>query len=188
MERAPDYRPGNTLFAVFAGGNDLVNYGRSPEQAANAVRDSLDRLVAAGATRIMLVTLPDVSRAPVFATRTDAASVAAQVKDYNQRLADAAAALRARYGATLRLEVFDAYALFDDLLSHPAKYGFDDAKRSCLDIPKPSSFTYMAAQTPRADCRDPARFVFWDTLHPTTRTHAWLAEQVAPFVRARLLN
>ena len=188
MDRAPDYRPANTLFAVFAGGNDPVNYGRSPEQAANAVRDSLERLAAAGATRIMLVTLPDVSRAPVFATRTDTASAAAQVKDYNQRLADAAAALRARYGATLRLEVFDAYALFDDLLSHPAQYGFDDAKRSCLDIPKPSSLTYLSAQTPRADCRDPARFVFWDTLHPTTRTHAWLAERIAPFVRARLLN
>ena len=84
--------------------------------------------------------------------------------------------------------MFDAYALFDDLLSHPAQYGFDDAKRSCLDIPKPSSLTYLSAQTPRADCRDPARFVFWDTLHPTTRTHAWLAERIAPFVRARLLN
>ncbi|WFN09277.1 SGNH/GDSL hydrolase family protein [Burkholderia contaminans] len=89
MDRAPDYRPANTLFAVFAGGNDLVNYGRSPEQAANAVRDSLERLAAAGATRILLVTLPDVSRAPVFATRADTASVAAQVKDYNRRLADA---------------------------------------------------------------------------------------------------
>ncbi|MFJ1213902.1 SGNH/GDSL hydrolase family protein [Burkholderia pyrrocinia] len=188
MDRAPDYRPANTLFAVFAGGNDLVNYGRTPEQAANAVRDSLERLAAAGATRILLITLPDVSRAPVFATRTDTASVAAQVTDYNRRLADAAAAVRARYGATLRLEVFDAYAPFDDLLSHPAQYGFDDAKRSCLDIPKPSSFTYLAAQTPRADCRDPARFVFWDTLHPTTRTHAWLAERITPFVRARLLN
>ncbi|MGU7769812.1 SGNH/GDSL hydrolase family protein [Burkholderia sp. MR1-5-21] len=188
MDRAPDYRPGNTLFVVFAGGNDLVNYGRTPEQAANAMQDSLERLAAAGATRILLVTLPDVSRAPVFATRDDTVSVAAQVKDYNRRLADAAAAVRARYGATLRLEVFDAYAPFDDLLSHPAQYGFDDAKRSCLDIPKPSSFTYLAAQTPRADCRDPARFVFWDTLHPTTRTHAWLAERIAPFVRARLLN
>lgn len=188
MDRAPNYRPANTLFVVFAGGNDLVNYGRTPEQAANAVRDSLERLAAAGATRILLVTLPDVSRAPVFATRTDTASVAAQVRDYNQRLVDAAAAVRARYGATLRLEVFDAYAPFDDLLSRPAQYGFDDAKRSCLDIPKPSSLTYMAAQTPRADCRDPARFVFWDTLHPTTRTHAWLAERITPFVRARLLD
>ncbi|WP_175946995.1 SGNH/GDSL hydrolase family protein [Burkholderia pyrrocinia] len=170
MDRAPDYRPANTLFAVFAGGNDLVNYGRTPEQAANAVRDSLERLAAAGATR------------------ADTASVATQVRDYNRRLADAAAAVRARYGATLRLEVFDAYAPFDDLLSHPAQYGFDDAKRSCLDIPKPSSFTYLAAQTPRADCRDPARFVFWDTLHPTTRTHAWLAERITPFVRTRLLD
>ncbi|HDR9588711.1 TPA: SGNH/GDSL hydrolase family protein [Burkholderia stabilis] len=188
MGRAPDYRPANTLFAVFAGGNDLVNYGRTPEQAANAVRNGLERLAAAGATRILLVTLPDVSRAPVFATRTDTASVAAQVTDYNRRLVDAAAAVRARYGATLRLEVFDAYAPFADLLSHPAQYDFDDAKRSCLDIPKPSSLTYLTAQTPRADCRDPARFVFWDTLHPTTRTHAWLAERITPFVRARLLD
>ena len=93
--------------------------------------------------------------------------------------------LKARYGATLRLEVFDAYALFDDLLNHPTQYGFDDATRSCLDIPKPSSLTYLSSQTPRAACRDPARFVFWDTLHPTTRTHALFSERTASFLRER---
>ncbi|KVQ13427.1 SGNH/GDSL hydrolase family protein [Burkholderia ubonensis] len=185
MERAPNYRPSNTLFVVFAGGNDFVNYGRTPEQAANAVRSSLKRLAEAGATRIVLVTLPDVSRAPVFATRSDAANVSAQVKEYNHRIVDAAMALRASYGSMLRLEVFDVYAQFGDLLSHAAQYGFDDAVRSCLDIAKPSSFIYLSAQTPRADCRDPTRFVFWDTLHPTTRTHAWIAERLVPFVRER---
>ncbi len=188
MTRAPGYRVENTLFAVFAGGNDFVNYGRTPEQAADAVRTSLEQLTAAGARRILLLTLPDVSRAPVFATRDDAKRVAAQVVDYNRRLAETAAALRARYGATLKLEVFDAYALFDDLLSNPTRYDFDDARRACLDIPKPSSLTYMTSQTPRNDCRDPARFVFWDTLHPGTRTHAWLAERIAPVVRDKLMD
>ncbi|RAS38245.1 SGNH/GDSL hydrolase family protein [Paraburkholderia bryophila] len=185
MKFAPDYRPGNTLFAVLAGGNDLVSYDRTPEQAASAMRDSLERLATADATRILLVTLPDVSRAPIVAARGDAARVAVQVRDYNRMLVDMAAALRVRYGATLQLELFDANAMFDDLLRHPAQYGLDDTTHSCLDIPNPSALTYLSAQIPRASCDDPARFLFWDALHPTTTTHALLAERIASFVRER---
>ncbi|WP_081067966.1 SGNH/GDSL hydrolase family protein [Burkholderia territorii] len=183
MERAPNYRAENTLFLVFGGGNDIVNYGRSPEQAASAVRDSLDLLVARGAKRILLVTLPDVSRAPVFAFRSDAANVSAQVKDYNRRLVDVAARLRNRHGATLRLELFDAYALFNDLLERPAHYGFDDAARSCLTVGASSSLTYISAQMPRDDCQNPARFVFWDALHPSTHTHEWMAHFIEMAIR-----
>ncbi|NYH24162.1 SGNH/GDSL hydrolase family protein [Paraburkholderia bryophila] len=188
MKFAPDYRPGNTLFAVLAGGNDLVSYGRTPEQAANAMRDSLEQLAAADARRILLVTLPDVSRAPVVVARGDAVRVAAEVQDYNRRLVEVAAALRLRYGATLQLEIFDANAIFDDLLRHPEQYGLDDTTHSCLDIPNPSALTYLSAQIPRAICDDPARFLFWDALHPTTATHALLAQRIASFVRERFGN
>ncbi|WP_414444307.1 SGNH/GDSL hydrolase family protein [Burkholderia sp. 22PA0106] len=185
MDRAPDYRPGNTLFMVFAGANDLVNYGLTSEAAANGLRKSLDRLAAAGATNILLVQLPDVSRAPAVSARSDASRMAEQVKDYNRRLVDAATKLREHYGAALRIEVFDTYAAFNDLLNHPDQYGFDDVARSCLNIAHPSTIQYMRTQSPRADCHDPSRFVFWDTLHPTTHTHEWIAQRLLPFLQER---
>ncbi|TDA48797.1 lipolytic protein [Burkholderia pyrrocinia] len=186
MRRAPNYRIENTLFMMFAGGNDLINYGRSPEQAANAVRDSLDRLARSGATHVMLINLPDVSRAPMFRSRRDAAKVAKQVKDYNHRLAEVVSELRSFYGATLNLRLFDSYALFDDLLTQPARYGFENAHQSCLEIGNGSALTYVSAPNPRRKCHDPARFVFWDTLHPTTRTHEWLAHYLEEDVRRNM--
>ncbi|EDT37626.1 SGNH/GDSL hydrolase family protein [Burkholderia ambifaria] len=183
MNRAPNYHPGNTLFTVLAGGNDLVNYRRPPLQAAKAVHDSLDKLVQSGAKHIVLVNLPDVSRAPIFSTRSDAARVAEEVKTFNHILTEAVAELRGRYGATLNIEIFDAYTLFNDLMMRPESYGFDDVTRSCLDIRNPSALSYIRSQTPRVDCRDPGRFVFWDTLHPSTRAHAWLAWKLAGHIR-----
>ncbi len=183
MDRAPDYRPENTLFTVLTGGNDLVNYRRSPKQAARAVSDSLNKLAQSGAKHIVLLNLPDVSRAPVFSTRNDAARVAREVRMFNELLIGVVAELRAYYGETLNVEIFDAYTLFDDLMTNPERYGFDDATHSCLDIRNPTSLSYIRSQTPRADCRDPGRFVFWDTLHPSTRTHAWLALKLAKHIR-----
>ncbi|WP_258170716.1 SGNH/GDSL hydrolase family protein [Burkholderia cepacia] len=188
MQRAPNYRIENTLFAVFVGGNDFVNYGRTSEQAANAVHESIDKLASLGARRILILALPDVSRAPLFRTRGDSVHVANLVMDYNARLVDIVGTLRSRYGSTLRIEVFDTYSLFKDLFNRPAAYGFENATRACLDIGKPSALSYLTVQIPSADCRDPSRFVFWDALHPTTRTHALLAEQLASFVRRRFAN
>jgi thermolabile hemolysin len=188
MERAPNYRAENTLFAVLAGANDLVNYGHTPEDAANAAYESLNRLASAGARKILLINLPNVSLAPIFATRSDAETVAAQVVDYNQRLDEAARSLRSQYGPSLQLEVFDAYGLFDALFSHPSQYGFDETKQSCLDIPNPSFLSYIQTHEPRPECAASGHQIFWDTLHPTAHTHEWLAEQLASFIRMRFLN
>ncbi len=186
VARAPNYRAENTLFAVFAGGNDFVNYARTAQQAADAVNDSLDKLARSGAKRIVVMNLPDVSRTPTFSGRNDGADVAQKVKTFNQLLAAAVAKLRERYGATLKLEIYDAYALFDDVLNHPQNYGFDDVAHACLDIDGSSSLGYMGAPVPRAACRDPGRFVFWDSLHPTTRAHALLAQKLAEYIRGAM--
>lgn len=176
------YRPENTLFTVLIGGNDLVNYGKSVDAIIRSEQQALESLIQAGGKHILLLNLPDVSRAPVFRWRKDGAAVAANVSDYNRRLAQLRDTLAQKYGSMVDLRLFDTRGIFDDLLTHPQNYAIDNARDNCLDIRKDSSLNYVESHPVSAACRNPDRYVFWDTLHPTRRVHQLLAEKILPLV------
>ncbi|MCD5360727.1 SGNH/GDSL hydrolase family protein [Chromobacterium aquaticum] len=185
MKQARDYDPASTLFTMLIGGNDFVNYNNSVDKVISGQSQALTSLIDAGARNILVLNLPDVSRAPVFQFKSGATQVAAQVRDYNQRLNALAAQLRLKYGSGLNLRVFDSYALFNQVLGNPAQYQFSNTTQSCLDINADSGANYLSAQNARANCVNPDSFVFWDTLHPTTRTHKVLADEVYGFLNGR---
>jgi len=184
MRSSPNYRPENTLFTVLIGGNDLVNYNRSVDSIIAAERQALIKLINAGARNVLLVNLPDVSRAPVFQMRSDDAYVASQVAAFNARLVQLRDELQAAYGPSLVIRMFDANTLFNDLLNNPSKYGKTNTWQSCLAINSNSSANYLSIWPTRAECTNPDTFVFWDTLHPTAHTHKLLADHVTNFVRS----
>jgi thermolabile hemolysin len=165
---------------MWIGGNDLVNYGSTPDKVIAGQQQALTNLIQAGGRNILLLKLPDVSRAPVYQLKGGAATVAAQVLDYNQKLAALAASLNQQYG--VNIQVFDSYGLFNDLLTNPGKYQVSNTTQSCLNINTDSALNYMQGQSPRANCGNADAFVFWDTLHPTTHTHLLLGNAVADFL------
>jgi len=183
MQSAPAYNPQNTLFTLLIGGNDLVNYSVPVPQIVLGVQQALNTLISRGARNILVLKLPDVSNAPVFQYRTDSASIAAQVVDYNNQLAQLVGNLRGQYGASLNLQLFDTYTVFNALLTNPSAYGVGNTTQSCLDINSTSTFNYTESHSTRSNCVDPNTFVFWDTLHPTTHTHQILANAVTTFVQ-----
>lgn len=185
MRQAPNYNPAATLFTMLIGGNDLVNYNSTVAQVIAGQRQALTDLIDAGGRNILLLKLPDVSRAPVYQLKSGAEQAAAQVRDYNRQLDALASDLRARYGAALNLRVFDTYALFNQVLDSPAAYRISNTSQSCLNLNADSALNYLQSQSPRASCADPDSFVFWDTLHPTTRTHQVLGQAVTDFLAAQ---
>ena len=56
---------------------------------------------------------------------------------------------------------FDTYALMDDVVANPAKYGFTDVTDPC--------FNGVSV------CNDPNSYLFWDDFHPTTYADSILA-------------
>ncbi|UTH76038.1 SGNH/GDSL hydrolase family protein [Chromobacterium sp. IIBBL 290-4] len=183
MQKAPNYRPENSLFTMLIGGNDLLNYGRTVDQVIADQSKALEKVIAAGGRNIVVLNLPDLSRTPAGSSGGKAAQLAQQVKDYNLKLAALVANLQQKYGASLRLRQFDAYSMFNDLLTNPAKYQVSNATQSCLNIAANASLPYVSGQTPRAECGNADAYVFWDNLHPTTHTHLLLGNFVADFVR-----
>jgi thermolabile hemolysin len=188
MRKAQNYQPKNTLFTLLIGANDLINYDRTVDQVISGETQALQNLIQSGARNILLLKLPDLSKAPSFNFKTNGAAVAAQVKDLNKRQVALVASLQSQYGSSLNIRLYDTYALFNDLLTNPAKYRISNTTQSCLDINTDSVTNYLKTQTARSQCSNPDAFVFWDGSHPTTHTHKLMAEAVTAFVRASFGN
>ncbi|MFZ5603854.1 MAG: SGNH/GDSL hydrolase family protein [Pseudomonadota bacterium] len=182
MQSALNYQPANTLFAVFIGGNDLVNYGRSVDSILAKESSALTKLINSGARHILLLNLPPFDRAPAFvdaySTRTDAAVIRAQVLDYNARLVTLRNQLVSQYGANgiaLNIHIYDTKAQVDDLLNNPASYGRTNATDSCLALDDSDTSNYLTDHARRAGCTNADTYVFWDRLHPSTASHKLIA-------------
>lgn len=190
MKGTPNYKPANTLVTVLVGGNDLISYERSVAAIIASETQALENLIVAGGVRnILMLNVPDLSKAPRFKYVQDgaskAATVAAQVNDLNQQLLQLRDSLAAKYASQgLNIKLFDTRGKVDDLFSNPGKYGLSNTTDSCLELNQVSTADYAKNTPVRAICTNADAFVFWDQLHPTTRSHRAIAEDVLTFVRA----
>lgn len=66
----------------------------------------------------------------------------------------------------LDVTTFDAFALFRKIVKDPAEFGFSDASTACLHL------------SPFSLCANPDGHLFWDSVHPTTRGHEILADEL----------
>lgn len=168
-----------TLFTVLFGGNDFIAGGKSPDDIIAMYRVQLARLATMGAQHIAIFRLPDFSRIPHVATWTPAEKGALKNKseNFNQQLDRLLGELRTAYPKvnffTVKLD-----SAFNDLLSESDKYGFVNTSESCLNI-SASGISYATGIAVKPTCKAAnGAFVFWDTMHPTTKTHALLAEMI----------
>lgn len=148
------------LYVVWAGANDFF-LAPAPATIAPAVTNlvtAVRTLADRGARHIVVPTMPDLGltpdgRASGFSPQLTALSVA-----FNRALK---AGLRG-----LKVTTFDAFALFHEIVNDPTEFGFTDATTACLDL------------SPFSLCSDPDNHLFWDSVHPTTRGHEILADEL----------
>jgi thermolabile hemolysin len=176
------YDPSRTVFTVMIGGNDFINAGRSADTVAAEVESALGTLIDFGARKIMLVGLPDLTRAPTFRQldgsdegRDDAETVFEKVRQFNAALPGIAS--RLSQFPDVQVRWVDTATPFAGVMADPASADFSEVAQACLDIRTRAPSTYLTTQRVRAGC-DPDRYVFWDLIHPTTRAHALIASWV----------
>ncbi|MGI4853650.1 MAG: Ig-like domain repeat protein, partial [Janthinobacterium lividum] len=160
----------NTLFVVWGGANDLLTATSSADIAAAATRELtlVQRLIAAGATDIIVPNLPPLGLIPRLNGNTAAAAQAtAAAQGFNGALASGLAQLQAGAGASVRLYTLDIYTLFNTVVGPPLASGFTNGTAS-------SQFNAAV---------NPDTYLFWDDLHPTTYGHSLIAAAAL-----RLLN
>jgi phospholipase/lecithinase/hemolysin len=150
----------HALYVVWAGANDFF---LDPEAAtiAPAVTNlvtAIQTLISLGARHIVVPTMPDLGLTPDgresgFSSQLTALSVA-----FNRALKAGVSGL----GVT----TFDTFALFREIVADPADFGFGDVTTACLHF------------DPLSLCADPDTHLFWDGVHPTTRGHEILADEL----------
>ena len=102
---------------------------------------------------------------------------------HNALLARSIVDLRDKYTRT-NIMYFDVNTLYDDVFNHAAKYGFTNTIDSCtgniLDMQLATSMFMMSVNMPAC-----AGYMFFDPIHPTTKTHQLLAKHLATFIEGQ---
>jgi phospholipase/lecithinase/hemolysin len=151
------------LYVVFGGANDFFRIfeGAPPlpvvfAGVANVIK-IVDTLQKAGAEHIVVVDLPDIGRTPrALAGGQASAQGATQLSMMFNGLLNQM--LNGLPRGVVRVSMFD---LLNDMVAHPYKYGFSN-------VTSPGIFNLAHADT----------HLFWDDIHPTTRTHQHVADAV----------
>jgi phospholipase/lecithinase/hemolysin len=159
------------LYVVFGGSNDFFRLFKTPpddpavvipEGVVNVVTivGALQRL---GAEHIVVIDLPNIGLTPrAQALGPEGAAGATYLSVlFNTLLDNALDGLRCD---VMRVSSFD---LLNAIAADPAAYGF-------TNVTVPGLVALQA--NPAADT---SGFLFWDDIHPTTRTHALIAELIA---------
>lgn len=156
-----------TLYSVMIGGNDVANNLGDPVALVNGINSivgSIADLYGAGGRQFLVANVPDIGETPEFQAREAAmpgitAFASAWTLQWNVALETALGSL-ALPGASIGF--LDLYGLGKDpvLLA-----GFANTTDACL--------------TSASVCPDPTQYFYWDSFHPTSRTHASIADYAA---------
>jgi outer membrane lipase/esterase len=167
---------GTALYTIWGGGNDLINIAdsvlKTPDMsgmivdtvtpAVKNLTNAITDAYTVGARCFVWPDLPPMERLPEY-KKADAMILTA-LKDASVKFKteeDKAIKDLQTKNAGLVIAEVDILGLFNDMLKNPAddKYKFDniDTPAMGLDV-------------------NPDKYVFWDTIHPTTRTDQLIAD------------
>jgi thermolabile hemolysin len=165
------------LFTIESAGNDFLhNAGLGTNDPAwsaivsNAMvnlTNALDTLYADGAREIFMLKLFNVGQAPYFIAYTAgyAIYVDSKVAAFNTQLASAVSNVM-QSAPGLRIYLADNNHMSSNIISAPLSYGFTVSTIGALEDPNLTDKSFIGPG---------ANYVFWDSIHPTTKGHALIA-------------
>ncbi len=150
--------PANNLYLLWVGANDF-RAGLAPSQTLDYISSEVVSLAFAGARRIVVLNIPDISLTPDVRAAGGPTVAAAQtfVANVNASLPSRLALLSAVFG--INVTSIDANATFVSVVNTPGAYGFADSIDAAFN---PDTGVVQP---------NPDSYVFWDGFHPTTPVH-----------------
>ena len=164
-----------TLVSIMIGGNDVANTlgdQAALEAGITSIITQISNLYGLGVRQFLIANVPDIGATPRFQEIDAGAPGTAELATFwsaqwNAALAAALADLNLP-GAVIDTFDFFSFAKNPELLA-----GFANTTDACL--------------TETSLCMDPASYFYWDTFHPSSTSHALLAEGLSQtLVPARL--
>ncbi|MCC5792005.1 MAG: SGNH/GDSL hydrolase family protein [Legionellaceae bacterium] len=170
------------------------------DNVLDGIEYSVEKLVKIGAQQLVIMNLPDVSITPRIIHTSDRSILSEAVKLHNQRLQQRVQLWRERHPEVQYITI-DIPQLMRGMIANPEAHGFRHTDTACIDVelsmfqwlhtpfahnPSLSMAMIAAYQDPTWDrerrnyhrCADEDSYMFWDEIHPSTKTHRWFAFKV----------
>lgn len=162
---------GKTLYILWAGGIDLL-YANSPLDIYDAgVNQAINvqRLVDAGATDIMVANLPALGLTPRLNGSPISVEAGNQASALFNSVLDQSldGVMKNSPGQPLHLYRLDIFTLFNQMVASPSTF----------------SLTNVTGRAQGLIGINPDTYLFWDDIHPTTKTH-----NIVALTAAKLLD
>lgn len=192
--------PKDALYIVYIGGND-VRAARGEIDVRSArmiIRKAVDNigyavraLISAGARHIMVVNSPDIGKIPETLMAAEAGIVwlpalsTWRTKQFNFRLF--LTLMRVQWETGVKLVQYNLFRTFNQMLENSVELGFTNSTEACFYSEKleedmeplllPFNEACMEGDFPNLYPNfEP--FFFFDEIHPTTRVHALLGQDM----------
>ncbi|WP_332673767.1 SGNH/GDSL hydrolase family protein [Aromatoleum sp.] len=167
------------LYVLFIGSNDVEDIlagappGQTIASAVGRIGTAIETLAADGAAHFLIPNVPDLGLVP-GTTGDGAVPRAPLASAASAAFNDALAALLDSF-ATLDITAFDTFALMNDAVANPPRYGLTDVQHRCQ---RESGIGPDGQVQYEVLCSDEeaATRLFWDGFHPTTAGHRALAD------------
>ena len=165
----------NALYVIWAGPNDLLQGLENPAtfDATAAIGGALGNLStaitdlkSAGAQHFLIPNMTDLGKTPRLVGTLYQASGTLLSGLFDKQLAAMLGQLKT--GLQADIASFDTFGFLNSVVTDPAQYGFSNVTGQCLADPACINNPSVADT-----------YLFWDSIHPTTRGHALLALAMA---------
>jgi len=174
----------NALYIVWGGTNDFL-YSQSavnPSQPVTNISTAVRALANVGAKNILVANLFSLGNLPGTRNSVNSTQLNDSVTEYNVELIKSLNSLSQELN-NVNIIFLDVNYLFKQLLANSRQYEFTNVLDSCIGS---SVLITIPASTPSFDCKtNPDRFLFWDSIHPTTAGHKIIAEYAASVLKSQ---
>ena len=180
LASSPNYDVNKTIFAIWVGGNDCLEFFRGEYYTVDPnalITDSIGRIItqigtlyADGARNFLVLNLPDLSKTPAFNTKdaTTQATVYGVVNNFNAALSSALSGFASTHTDT-EVYAIDAFMKMNEIIADDI---FEDSTGTYLNVDENCEWDY-ASYNGTFD-----QFLFFDCIHPTTKAHEQVASEV----------
>ncbi|MCL7031730.1 hypothetical protein MKW94_025276 [Papaver nudicaule] len=186
---------GNAIFILSMGTNDFIqNYFIEPTRAKeftiDKYEDFLDikQMHRIGATRLVVVGVPPLGCMPLVKTLLGGPSGACVENfnnasfSFNTKVQAAIATVKKSLG--LKTAYVDTYAILQGAMNNPKKYGFTETSKGCCGT---GEIEFGDTCKGLTTCKDPAKYIYWDAVHPTEKMYSVIADDALQSVSSKIL-
>ncbi|XP_010279185.1 PREDICTED: GDSL esterase/lipase At5g45950-like [Nelumbo nucifera] len=189
----------HAIYILSMGTNDFVqNYFLEPTRPkqyslegylnylATCITNDIKTLHRLGAMQFVLVGVPPLGCMPLVKTLTGTTGCADSYNKASFSFNSKVRNLLTDIGTSLGVKTayVDTYAIFERTMSNPTRYGFTETSKGCC-----GSGTIEVGETCRgmSTCKDPSKYIFWDSVHPTEHMYRIIANEALRTVSQKIL-